>query len=361
MAGNKIVQRASPLIFSPSSFALMLLSSALGRLFCRSTIFTDQICMPCLHAALIISVTLVFAPASIGAEISTLVLGTATPGGGFTVYGEALAEALRATDPTLEIRPRQTAGSKENIPLLETGQLDLGLVEGTAAYEALTGIGRSPAPLSVVAAMYPSPGMFAVRADSPYRAIADLKGQRVIFGAAGSGFVLLARYVLDGLGLDIQKDFDAVLLEKVKDAPPMVLDGEAAALWGGGTGWPGFVAIARSPKGARFIGLEPDDISRIRTKYPFLKTMTVPAGTYPGLDRAVTTVGSWGLILARPGLSDDLAYRFARALHRAQPALSQRLAQAQETTPANTLAASPRAKFLNPGVVRYLRELGLTP
>ena len=317
--------------------------------------------MPTLRAALIIAVTLVFAPASIGAEISTLVLGTATPGGGFTVYGEALAETLRETDPTLDIRPRPTAGSKENIPLLEAGQLDLALVEGTAAYEALTGIGRSPAPLSVIAAMYPSPGMFAVRADSRYRTIADLKGQRVVFGAAGSGFVLLARYVLDGLGLDLQKDFDAVLLEKVKDAPPMVISGEAAALWGGGIGWPGFEAIARGPKGARFIGLEPGDISRIQTKHTFLKTMTVAAGTYPGLDRAIATVGSWGLILARPGLPDDLAYRVARALHRAQPALGQRLAQARETIPANTHAASPRAEFLHPGIVRYLKELGLIP
>lgn len=317
--------------------------------------------MHSLRAALFILGSVIFSPVSDSAETSTLVLGTATPGGGFTVYGEVLAETLREADPTLDIRPRPTAGSKENIPLLEAGQLDLGLVEGTAAYEALTGIGRSPAPLSVVAAMYPSPGMFAVRADSPYRTIADLKGQRVVFGAAGSGFVLLARYVLDGLGLDMRKDFDAVLLEKVKDAPPMVLGGEAAALWGGGIGWPGFDAIARGPKGARFIGLEPNDITRIQTKHPFLKPMTVAAGTYPGLDRAITTVGSWGLILARPGLPDDLAYRFARALHRAQPALSQRLAQAQETTPANTLAASPRAEFLHPGIVRYLKELALIP
>lgn len=317
--------------------------------------------MQFVRVALIWAGALILIPVSGGADTSKLVLGTATPGGGFTVYGEALAETLRETDPTLDIRPRPTAGSKENIPMLEAGQIDLGLVEGTAAYEALTGMGRLPAPLSVVAAMYPSPGMFAVRADSPYRTIADLKGRRVVFGAAGSGFVLLARYVLDGLDLDMQKDFDAVLLEKVKDAPPMVLGGEAAALWGGGIGWPGFEAIARGPKGARFIGLEQGDISRIQAKYPFLKTMTVAAGTYPGLDRTITTVGSWGLILARPGLPDDLVYRFARALHRAQPALSRRLAQAQETTPANTVAASPRTEFLHPGVVHYLRELGLTP
>jgi len=315
--------------------------------------------MQSLRAALFAAMTLALAPASIGAEKSTLVLGTATAGGGFTVYGEALAETVRKADPTLDVTTRPTAGSKENIPLLEAGQLDLGLIEGTAAYEALMGIGRSPAQLTVIAAMYPSAGMFAVRADSPYLTVADLKGQRVVFGAAGSGFVLFARYVLDGLGLDMHKDFDAVLLDKVKDAAPMVIKGEAASLWGGGIGWPAFQAIARGPNGARFIGLEADDISRIRAKHPFLKTMTVPAGTYPGLDRAVSTVGSWGIILARPGLPDDLAYRFARALHRAHPALSQQLPQARETIPANTLVGSPGEEFLHPGVIRYLKESGL--
>jgi TRAP transporter TAXI family solute receptor len=165
--------------------------------------------------------------------------------------------------------------------------------------------------------------------------------------------------VLDGLGLDMWTALDAVLLEKVKDAPPMVFDGEAAALWGGGIGWPAFEALARGPKGARFIGLEPGDVSRIEAKHPFLKSMTVAANTYPGMDRAITTVGSWGLILARPDLPDDLAYRFARALHRAQPALGQRLAQARETTAANTVAAAPRVEMLHPGVVRYLKELAL--
>jgi len=293
------------------------------------------------------------------AETNTLVLGTATPGGGFTVYGEALADAIRAVDPGLEIRPRQTAGSRENIPLLEAGELDLGLVEGTAAHEAFSGIGRAPAKLRIVAAMYPTAAMFAVRADSPYRTIADLRGRRVIFGAAGSGFVLLGRYVLDGLGLDQHKDFDAVLLQSAKEGPPMVLDGAAAAMWGGGIGWPAFEAIARGPHGARFIAPAPEEIARIQARHAFLKTMTVPAGSYPGQDRPITTVGSWSLILARPDLPDEIAYRFARALHRAQSQFRARLPQARDSTLVNTLEASPRIDLIHPGVARYLRETGL--
>jgi TRAP transporter TAXI family solute receptor len=300
-----------------------------------------------------------FGAGSDGAQTVRLVLGTATPGGGFAAYGQALEESLRATDAALSIELRATGGSVENIPALEARKLDLALVEGTAAYEALMGVGRPPADLSVVAAMYPTPGMFVVRADSGHRTIGDLRGRRVVFGAANSGLVILARYVLDGLGLDLRKDFDAVLLEKAADGPPMVLSATADALWGGGSGWPGFEAVARGPHGGRFIGLQPDELARVRARHPFLNAMSVPAGSYPGQHHAIATVGSWSVILARPGLSEDAAYRFARALHLAQPAFGQRLAQAHATTAANTIAAAPRIEMLHPGVARYLRELGL--
>ena len=234
------------------------------------------------------------------AEERPLVLGTATPGGGFALYGQAVADTLLETDPTLRITLEPTGGSTQNIPLLEAAKLDLGLVEGTVAYEALDGIGRAPADLRLVAAMYPSPGMFVVRGDSSYRTIRDLQGQHVVFGVATSGLVVLARYVLDGMHLDLRRDFDAVLLEHAADGPPKVLSGEAAAMWGAGTGWPGFVAVARGPQGARFIAPATQDIANIQAKYPFLKAMTVAAGSYPSQDHAIETVGTWSVILARP-------------------------------------------------------------
>src|SRR5258705_9783495 len=58
----------------------------------------------------------------------TLVLATATPGGGFPVFGEAFASVLNAQEPALRIEPKNTKGSTENVPLLEAGQVHLGLV-----------------------------------------------------------------------------------------------------------------------------------------------------------------------------------------------------------------------------------------
>src|SRR5262249_3239791 len=209
------------------------------------------------------------------AQKTIVTLGTATPGGGFPVYGQAVADTINEVDPTLDVRPRNTKGSTENVPLLEAGQFDLALVQGEVAYEALAGVGRPRADLRFLTAMYGTPGMFVVRADSPYRTIDDLKGKPLALGARGSGLVVLARYVLDGLGFDLDRDFQPRLLDAAGEGPAMVLDGRVAALWGGGLGWPGFAAVARDPGGARLIAPRRAGIPRIPAQHPLLRDRTI--------------------------------------------------------------------------------------
>ena len=164
-----------------------------------------------------------------GTSSTRVILGTATPGGGFPVYGDAVAALINELDNSLYVETRNTKGSTENVPLLEGGQLDIALVQGEVVHEAINGIGRPRANLRVLSAMYSTAGMFVVRADSPHRTVADLKGKPIAFGARGSGLVILARYVLDGLDLDQQRDFEAVYLDRAGDGPAMVLDGRVAA------------------------------------------------------------------------------------------------------------------------------------
>jgi len=286
-------------------------------------------------------------------------LGTATPGGGFPLYGNAFADVMNAADPALVIAPRNTKGSNENIPLLEKGELDLALVAGEPAYEAFAGIGRAPARLKILTAIYSNPGMFVVRADSPYKTIRDLVGQPIAFGAKGSGLPILARYVLDGLGLRQDEDFKAVYLDRAGDGPAMVEDGRVAALWGAGIGWPGFAAVASSAAGARFIAPDADEITRIRAKHSFLKPLTVPAGSYPKQTEPIASLGSWSFVLTRQDLPDDIAYRLAKTLHGVEATFCKKLAQACETTAANTVAAAPKQGSIHPGVAKYFREIGV--
>jgi len=296
-----------------------------------------------------------------GAAITklTISLGTATPGGGFPLYGDAFAKVLNEADAGLSIAPRNTKGSNENIPLLEKGELDLGLVAGEPAYQAFMGLDRPQTRLKILTAIFSSPGLFVVRSDSSYRSIRDLVGQTVVFGAKGSGLPIMSRYMLDGLGLKQDEDFKSVYLDRAGDGPAMVQDGRAAALWGAGVGWPGFEAMAKAPGGARFIAPSADEIAQVRAKHGFLKALTVPAGSYPGQDAAIASIGSWSYVLVRESLPDDVAYRLAKTLHAAEATLCNTLAQACETTAANTVAAAPSLDLIHPGVMRYFREIGV--
>jgi hypothetical protein len=282
--------------------------------------------------------------------IFALVLATATPGGGFPVYGDAFADMVNAQEPRLRIQPKNTKGSTENVPLLKENQVDLALVAGEIATAALAEPGT---PLRIVAAMYSSPGLVMVRGDSPYRSIGDLRGKPVVLGTQASGITALGRMVFQSLGIDIQP----IVLDKAADGPPMLSDKRAEALWGAGVGWPAFAALAKS--GARFIGPSSAEIKTILDKNPALQAVTLPAKSYPGQDAPIPSVGSWSYVLAKPALPEEAAYLVARALHRAESAFAARLEQARETTIGNTIAAAPRPDLIHPGVRRYLTEAGL--
>ncbi len=286
-------------------------------------------------------------------------LGTAAEGGGFVLYGSDFIDVIKLIDPTLEIHAVSTQGTVDNVPKLESGELDLGLVAGEVAHELFAGIGRPITKLKIVSDMFATPGMFAVLADSRYRHIGDLKGQPVVWNGRNSGLAVQARYVMQGLGLDMEKDFQPIYVERYADGPRMVMDGRAAALWGGSLRWPGFVTLANNVRGARFVVPDADEIKRIRAKFPFLAELTIPAALYRGQFDALRTVGTWSFVLARADLEDSIGFRLAAALHKAETKgqLTKPLA---ETTVENTLAAiAGSAGLLQPGVAKYYKKVGL--
>ncbi len=115
---------------------------------------------------------------------------------------------------------------------------------------------------------------------------------------------------MDGLGLDAAKDFQPVYLERAGDGPA---DGARRPRrgpgGGGGAGWPGLRRSPRAKKGARFVAPDADEIKRILAKHTFLKPVTQAAGSFPGQNEAIPSVGSWSFVLARPDLDDAVAYR----------------------------------------------------
>ncbi len=278
-----------------------------------------------------------------------ITLATATVGGGFPAYGAAFVRAIAEAEPGLAVTPQASGGSAENIALLLRGAVDLALVQGAYAYPPLA----RPDGLTILAPMYTTPGLFVARADSPTRTVADLRGQVVVLGTRNSGLTVMGRAVLAASELDPDHDVRPVWLDHAGDGPPMVLDGRAAALWGGGIGWPGFLAVARDAGGAKFIAPTEKAIARLAQADPSLMKLTIPARSFPGQDAPITTVGSWSFVLARPGFDPDRAYEIVRALARAIAGGRLDHPQASESDPRRLKGIVPSA-WLNPGTAKFL-------
>lgn len=292
------------------------------------------------------------------AQSSGLKFGTGGDGGGFVVYASAFVDAVKWANPKIGVKPLPTRGSIENVPLLEAGRVDIGLVFGEMAHELFNPKSGPPSQLKVITTAYSSPGMFVVRADSRYHVIKDLIGRPVIWNGRGSGLALQGRYVMEGLGLDPEKDFDSIYTETLVEGPVMILEGRAAALWGAGNRWPGFVKIANDARGARFITPDDEQITRIIDKYPFMRRISIPAARYSGQSDALLTVGSWSYVLARPNLDEAVGYALAAALHKVEKAGNVFSGQLAESTVKNTLTSLPRLDVLQGGVELYYREIG---
>lgn len=292
------------------------------------------------------------------AQSSVVTFGTSGEGGGFIVYAGAFVDAITWANPSLGVKPVPTRGSVENVPMLQQGKLDVGLVFGEVAQQLFNPKDGAPTMLKAICTVYASPGMFVVRADTRYRTIEDLKGRPVIWNARGSALALQARYVLDALGLDPEKDFEAIYTDRMTDGPSMLMEGRASALWGSGNRWPGFVKVASDPRGARFITPDKEQIDRIVGKHSFMRRIAIPPGRYPGQSDPLLTVGSWSYVLARPYLDDSVGYALAAALHKVEKAGSLFGGQLSESTVKNTLASLPRRDVLQHGVELYYREIG---
>jgi TRAP transporter TAXI family solute receptor len=290
-----------------------------------------------------------------GAQPSSLRLGTTPDGGGFAPYTVALIETLRSIDRGLELQTVATAGSTDNAGRLRAGSLDIGLVSGEVFDESEQ---RAPGRLKIVSAMYFTPGLFAVLGNSPHRSIAHLRGQRIVWQPRGTGSAVQARYVMGGLGLDLDRDFHPIYPASFTDGPEYVFDGSAAALWASGLRLPSFVRIAEHPFGARFIAPSAAEIEKIHAKHGFLVPLAVPRGTYPGQHEPIQTIGSASFIVARPDLDETRVRRLVTALHKAEqfPARPAYLAQ---TTVASTLASVESHDELHPGVLGYYRDVGV--
>jgi TRAP transporter TAXI family solute receptor len=286
-----------------------------------------------------------------------LLIGTASPGGTYYVYGEGLAKILtRALD--LPVVRLATEGPTQNIELLEAGEAKLGFVTIGIALQAWnsTGVwvGKKPArSMRAMFPMYDTPFQFLVLQESGIRSIAEIAGKRVGIGPRGGTSAVYFPEFFNTLKVATTLVFGE-WAELATQVHQRTLDVLAV---GAGVPFPSFVELEAKDK-VRYIPFDSDQISTLRLAMPELTPSRIPAGAYPSLLRPYQTLGLYNFAVAHMELPDDLVYDVVRAVFENHEEMLEAHAAAAATVPANV----DRNSFLplHPGAIRYYRQIGKT-
>lgn len=269
-------------------------------------------------------------------------------------YFVALSQLINASVPGVESSVVETGATVDNLRRIGRNQVDLGLVTTNVGYHAYAGVGDfegKKVDSRLLFVYSPAPQNVVVRADSGAKTLADLAGKRFNPGLKGSATEKTAESVFKGLGIapEYVRGSTTDIVDSIKDNRVVgyVKSGVGEKLDGSSLDIATFTPV-------RVLSLTPEQKKTVAEKFPDLSVVDIPAGAAEGVPAYSTW--SFGLAVhARPGLSDETAYRIAKAVFEDTTAQVAALGSLKGVDMVQ-LTLSNGTVPLHPGVVRYLKE-----
>lgn len=252
----------------------------------------SKFCAAALSAAVLLS----------ACAASRLRLGAAAEGGVYNAFGTALGTQVS------NIEVKQTAGSAANLRLLAGGYLQLAVAQSDMAQDAYNGAGifaheSTERTFSAVAALYDEPVQIVVRADSDITTLEELQDRTVSIGEEESGSEYNAEQVLAACGLNNRLVHTVNL--NYTDAAAQLQSGEIDAMFvTAGLGADVLQTLA-ADCAIRLLSVDEGVGARLLGAYPAYRACIIPAGTYPGQEEDVWTVGVQAVLLASNALPEE--------------------------------------------------------
>lgn len=296
----------------------------------------------------------------LAAQTRRITIGANPAGTNFNLVAGGFAKIIQETLSIPSI-VRPYSGSSVYIPLLQRGEIALGVNSGIDSYLAYTG--QAPYPVAMtnlrgLIAIYPLGYMYWVRRNSGLRRIEDLRGKRVVVNYRGLVVLdRLNRAILATGGLS-EDDVVAVTTAGLPEGARAVLEGRADAV-AMGYRLPLVTQMNSSiPGGLRFLTMGADE-SKIVEIMPGAWVSTLePALNVVGVAEPTRISNYQTYLNTGIHLDEMLVYDIVRVLHAAWPELRRDYAvlapvEVRELVPAD----NPHP--YHPGAVAFFEEAGL--
>lgn len=239
------------------------------------------------------------------------VFGGGPAGGTFQI----VANAIQVYKPVknikdFSVRAQSSAGSIENLRRVNAGKSDFGVVYSGHLYQGRKGMLKHDAKtynrVLAVGYLYGAPAQLVVRKGSGISSVSDLEGKKVGVGNAGSGAFANCELFFSHLGLWKNVERNAM---GYNDAAAAFGNRQLDAFWLF-TAFPsGAVIMASQTNRIDLLSLEAAALnSGFYEKYPYFTKVTIPGGTYRGVDEDRDSFQDSALWVANADVPDDVVY-----------------------------------------------------
>jgi TRAP transporter TAXI family solute receptor len=283
-------------------------------------------------------------------------------GGTFQVVANAIQvyKPIKASKD-FRVRAQSSAGSVENLRKVNSGKAQMGVVYSGHVYLGRNGQMKNDTKkyedVMAVAWLYGAPAQLVVRKDSGIKSTKDLVGKKVGVGNAGSGAFANCELFFTHLGVWDKIERNAM---GYNDAAQAFGNNQLDAFWLF-TAFPsGAVIMAAQTNDIELIDLGKDATdSGFYDKYPYFSKISVPAGTYRGVDYESPSFQDSALWVANSKVSEDTVYNMLSIMY-TEEGLAHMLQQ-KKTFKNMSLDTGTQCVVTpwHPGAVKFWKEKGM--
>jgi TRAP transporter TAXI family solute receptor len=305
-------------------------------------------------------VTLIF-PDSPSAK-KRIVFGGGPAGGTFQVVANAVQTYKPVKDiEGFSVKAQSSAGSVENLRKVNKGKHDFSVVYSGHVYLGRNGLMKNDKTkyenVMAVAYLYGAPAQLVVKKGSGIKSTKDLVGKKVGVGNAGSGAFANCEMFFTHLGIWDKIERNAM---GYNDAAQAFGNNQLDAFW----------LFTAFPSGAVIMAAQTNDIALINLgkdaedsgyfkKYPYFGKLSVPAGTYKGVDDETPSFFDSTLWVANKDVSADVVYELLSKIF-TDEGLAHMVGQ-KKTFKAMSVKDGVKGIVtpLHPGAEKFWREKGI--
>ena len=240
------------------------------------------------------------------AQAENLRFMTGPQGGSWYPMGGAIKQIVEEAAPgtTLQVLP---GAGIANVKAIETGRADLAFANSVSTVDAIHGkppFEEQAQNTCHLATLYPQYFQIVTTEDAGVESLDDLKGRAVTTQPTGNTGEAITAHLLEAQGLNYD-DLSRSDFVSYTDSVSLLKDGHAEVFTLGTTVPASAIMDLASARDVKLLEVSDELLERMKEINPGYQRLVVPAGSYPGQDEDVGTIGYTTHLIGRCDLPDE--------------------------------------------------------